>query len=160
LLARQIRQYIIKPVLELTNLYSPSYDILVYGTGWVESGYEAIVQAGNPKNGGLGFFQDEPSDYKDIGIWLKNGFNKDMLSKVLAACNYDVWPMDPMVLMSDIKLATLCCRIHYHRIKQSIPAATDAKGMAEYHKQYYNSGGKADVDKNTIVFQRIINNEL
>jgi hypothetical protein len=160
MLTKDVRQYIIAPTLKEIGMWSDSDEILVYGTGYVETGYDYLVQIRNPKNGGLGPFQDEPSDYNDICTWLKNGFCKDLLDKVLAACWFDKLPADPTVLISNLKLATIFCRLHYHRIKAPIPNATDAKGMAEYHCRYYNSGGKADVGKNTTVFQRIINAEI
>jgi len=160
MLAKQIRQYIIRPTLQATGLWSEEAELLVYGTGWVETAYEYVVQMGNPKNGGLGFFQDEPTDYRDIVVWLKNGFNKGMIDKVLTSCAMTSLPDDPTILMSNIKLALLFCRIHYHRIREPLPALKDAKGMAEYHFKHYNSGGKADVVKNTTIFTRIINEEL
>lgn len=160
-IAKDARKYIINPALINAGLHSDAAEIIVYGTGHVETGWNYLVQMGNPKNGGKGPYQEEDSDYKDVSIWLKNGFNKTMLDRVLTTCYYDVLPSDPLILVSNLKLATLICRIHYHRIKQSLPDAEDARGMAEYHKKYYNSAqGAADVERNTDVFQKIINGEL
>lgn len=156
----QIRQNIIIPALETIGMYSPEAEILVYGTGMVETNYQDLVQRGMPKNGGLGFWQDEPSDYFDLCIWLKNGFNKGLLEKVLASCELSSLPSDPTILIYNLRLAVLFCRMHYYRIKAPLPSVLDAHALAEYHKVHYNSGGKADIDRNTIIFKKIIDNEL
>jgi hypothetical protein len=161
MLAKDVRKYIIVPTLQITGLHSDSAEILIYGTGYVETGYDYLVQMGNPKNGGIGFWQDEPSDFNDIVTWLKNGFNKTMMDRVLSACYYTIMPSDPMALASNLKLAVMFCRLHYYRVKQALPEPTDAAGMAQYHKKWYNSSlGAADVDKNTEIFQKIVNGEL
>src|ERR1700678_1301551 len=102
-----IRQQIIKPTLEVTSLWSASSEILVYGTGWVESEYLYKEQIGDPVNGGLGYWQDEPSDYTDLCKWLNVSANKSILDRVLSACYYTILPSDPRVLISNIKYACL-----------------------------------------------------
>lgn len=160
--ARDIRQHIIIPTLKIVDLWSPAAEILVYGTGFIESNYYYTVQIGNVKNGGLGYWQMEPSDFKDICVYLRNNFNKGLLDRVLAACYYTILPTDPKSLISNIKLAMLFCRVHYWRIKAPLPAPTDAFALAEYHYKYYNGDGlgKTHPDKNTIVFQQIIDGNL
>lgn len=158
--AQQIRSHVIVPALENIGMLTPAAEILVYGTGMVESNYQDIVQYGMPKNGGLGFWQDEPSDYFDLCIWLKNGFNKGLLEKVLNSCELTGLPKDPTILVYNLRLAALFCRIHYYRIRAPLPSMSDAYGLAEYHKEHYNSGGKADVDRNASIFKKIIDNEI
>jgi hypothetical protein len=162
--AKDIHKLIITPTLQIAGLYSESADILIYGTGWVESEYFYKEQIGHPKNGGLGYWQDEPSDYKDIISWLNKPVNRSLLDRILSSCYYTVLPSDPRVLISNIKYACLICRLHYHRAElnhHELPDSKDAKALAIYHKRWYNSSlGAADIDKNTIVFQRIIDNEL
>jgi len=160
-LAKQIRTNIIKPTLQITDLWSPSAEILVYGTGMIESNYESLVQMDSPVNGGLGFFQLEPSDFMDLSRSLKNAANKVLLGSILAACYYEMLPVDPRRVISDIKFATLLCRYHYGRVSTRLPDEADAAGLAEYHKTFYNSAlGAADVAKNTITFQSIIDGGL
>jgi hypothetical protein len=158
MLAKEIREHIIIPTLKVANLWSPSAEILVYGTGMVETGYEHIVQNGAPADGGYGFFQEEPSDYEDMRKWLRvSGDARPLLSNILTTCYYECMPVDMFVFCANIKFATLICRMHYYRINHPLPKANDAKGMAQYHKTYYNSAlGAANVEKNTEVFQRII----
>ncbi|MGH2563574.1 MAG: hypothetical protein ACRDE5_03610 [Ginsengibacter sp.] len=141
-------------------MWSEEAELLVYGTGMVESHYEALYQIGMPTNGGLSFWQLEPSDFKDLGIWLRNGFCKGMLDRVLSACYFTSFPVDATVLASNIKFAALMCRVHYWRIKEPIPKGNNAAALSAYHKRYYNAGGKAEVDVNTKIFQQIIDGEL
>lgn len=163
MLAKEIRKYIIDPVLAECGWADDSSRILIYGTGYVETAYAAIMQIGAPVNGGVGFYQCQPSDYDDISVWLKNNsFNRTLLANILNACDYSFLPHGVSAIIRNIAFATLICRVHYHRMPELLPPSTDAKGFAEYHKKFYNGGtlGKADVNKNTGIFERIINDEI
>lgn len=161
MLSKDIRKYVIVPTLQAIDMWSPSAEILVYGTGMVETGYQYLVQIGNPYNGGNGFFQEEESDFNDLYQWIINGFNKGLAAKILSICGYSALPKDVKCVITDMRFAVICCRLHYWRIKKAIPAANDARGFSEYHKAWYNSSlGAANVDKNTEIFTRIINEEL
>lgn len=143
----------------------PASRLIIYGTGYIESEYQAIVQHGTPTNGGLGYYQTEPSDYIDILRWFRNGFAQGILRKVLIACNYAALPLDPMHLVYNPAFATLMCRVHYHRIKEPLPPLNSpdtAMLYAQYHRRYYNGNGEGDtnVDKNSVIFSRILNNEI
>lgn len=165
MLPREIRKFIQEPVLADCGWNDEASQLIVYGTGYVESEYCAIMQRNTPKNGGISFYQIQPSDYADILIWLRNGFNKKLTDRILQVCNMSGFPRDPMYLAYNIAYATLICRVHYHRIRQKLPSLSSpdaARLYAEYHYKYYNGNGegKADVEKNTGIFQRIINNEI
>jgi hypothetical protein len=165
MLAREIRQYIQEPILNMCGWSDPASHLLIYGTGYIESEYQAVIQHGAPRNGGIGFYQQQPSDYLDQLRWFKNGFAQGLLKKILTACNFDALPLDPMHLAYNSAYSTLMCRIHYHRIKQPLPPLNTPdtpRLFAEYHFKFYNGNGegKTDVDQNTIVFNRIINNEI
>jgi hypothetical protein len=161
MLAIDIRRYIIVPALKITDTWSESAEILVYGTGWVESQWAYTRQIGNVKNGGYGFYSDEPADYKDIGKWLNEHKQTSLKDRILAACYYMALPLDIGALEHNIKLATLICRCHYLRIPEALPAANDAPGMARYHKKYYNSMlGATDPAKSTVIFKKVIDGVL
>jgi hypothetical protein len=162
MLAKEIQKYIQEPILAAAGWSDASSKVLIYGTGYVETEYAFLMQEGTPANGGVGFYQVEPSDYASIIFWLKNGFNKNLTDKVISLCNFSSIPEDINSVIYSAAYATLVCRIHYHRIKEPLPNADDALGMAQYHLKYYNGNGlgKADVEKNTGIFQRIINNEM
>lgn len=159
--SKDFRKFVIIPTLQDTGTYCQASEILVYGTGHVETNYDYLMQLGTPKNGGISLFQEEPSDFFDVSQYLINGFNKGMLERVLSACGISSLPKDPMCLIYNLRLAVMYCRLHYWRIKYPLPDASNAAGMAQYHKVHYNSSlGAADVDKNTEIFQRIINGDL
>ena len=161
MLTKDIFNYIIKPSLQITNLWSPSAEILIYGTGMVETGYQYLMQIGAPANGGIGFWQMEPSDYTDICRWLKAPTNRVLCNSILAACYYDALPSDPNSMASNLRFAALMCRVHYSRFSEPLPNEKDAAGMAKYHKIHYNTAlGAADMTKNTDVFQGIIDGKL
>lgn len=145
-------------------MWSESAEVLVFGTGMVETGYQYITQIGNPANGGLGFWQMEPSDYKDLLAWFRRNVESNLLARILDACYYTSTPVDPNVLAHNIKYGCLMCRAHYLRIREPIPSlepANSASKFAEYHKKYYNSAkGKADAEKNTKIFQGIIDAKM
>jgi hypothetical protein len=159
MIAKDIREYIIKPALQEINLYCQTSEILVYGTGMCETEYKYLVQIGSPHNGGLSPWQIEPSDYADIFNWLNFDLNRVLLESILKSNYYQSLPQDPKVLIYNLKLAAMLCRVHYTRTNEPLPAI-EPQAMAEYHKKHYNQGGKADVEKNTKIFSRIINGEF
>lgn len=154
-LRKDILKYIIIPTIKETGLEKPGAAAIVHGTFMAETNYNALIQFKTPKNGGIGFGQCEPPTYLDHRIWLENGFSKDLLSNVLAACQLASLPRDPMALQWHLRLAVCICRVDYYRAPGAIP--TDAEGMSHYHKRYYNSmDGKADPLVNIAHFQKAI----
>lgn len=161
MLANDIRIQIIRPALQSIGLWSASAEVLIYGTGMVESGYNHLVQIGSPQGGGLGFFQMEKSDYEDIYAFLRHPKNVRLYNSVISCCYYCAFPMDSSVLVHNIKFAAVMCRLHYLRTSQAIPELADGgEAFAEYHKVYYNSlDGAASVTTNTKIFQGIIDDK-
>ena len=161
MLRDEIRTHIIRPTLQVANLWSECAEILVYGTGIVESNYQHIIQIGNPAGGALGFFQMEAATFKDHCKWLDLFPQKNVKNNILAACYYVSMPIDPFVLISNIKFAALLCRAHYLRVPKPLPPANDAAALSQYHKKYYNTAlGKADPESNAKIFQEIIDGKL
>lgn len=165
MLAREIKRFVQEPILNALGWTDEASKLIVYGTGYVESHYNAIMQRNTPTNGGISFYQIQPSDYADILIWFRNGFNKKLCERILDVCNFKSFPSDAAHLAYNIAYATIICRVHYHRIKQRLPPLNTpdtARLYAEYHYKFYNGNGegKADIEKNTEIFQRIINNEI
>ena len=157
MLKHDILNFIIRPALKVTDLWSPSAEILVYGTGLIETDYNYLMQMGTPPNGGIGFFQMESSDYLDLYSFLRRPKNSRLFNSVLSACYYASFPMDSTVLASNIKFAALMCRCHYLRYPEALPDAKNSQALSEYHKVYYNSSlGTADAAKNAVIFQSII----
>jgi hypothetical protein len=160
-LAKDMQQYVIKPALDVVGLGSKSAEILLTGTFLVESGGVHLKQITAPTTGGQGFFQIEPTTHRDIKKWLNAYINKQLLDYILSACYISILPTDDDVLVYNLRYATLMARLVYYRNPKPLPAENDAKAMAEYHKTVYNTRlGKADVEKNTLVFERVINGEI
>lgn len=159
MLSKDIREFIIKPALQEINLYCQASEILVYGTGMCETGYKYLVEIGNPHNGGLSPWQEQPSDYTDAYHWLHFDLNKVLLESIVKANYYTSLPQDPKVLIYNLKLAAMLCRVHYTRTNEPLPAI-EPQAMAEYHKRHYNQGGKADVTTNAEIFRDIIDGKI
>lgn len=151
-LRKEILKYIIKPTIIEIGLDRPNAAALVHGTFMVESNYDHIIQIGAPKLGGFGFGQCENFTYLDHCTWIKNGFNKGLLERILKTCNLRELPKDVSALQWHLKLAVCICRVDYWRVKAQIPE--NAIDLSNFHKRWYNSmKGKADPVINTPMFQ-------
>ena len=151
-----VRVNIIRPSLQAISTYSPDAEVLVFGTALIETSFNYLYQIGMPQDGGLGFWQCEPTTYLDHVKWLKRPENKVLSNSILATCFYDMFPTDPLVLAYNIKFACLICRVHYLRIAAPIPK--DPDGKANYYKTYYNSSfGAAQMPNCIKIFEGISN---
>ncbi len=156
-----MQKYIIKPALEVVGLWSKSAEILLTGTMLVESDGCHLKQINATLIGGQGLYQIEPTTHRDIKKWLNNYINKTLLDKILSACYISILPTDDEVLVYNLRYGSLMARLVYYRHPKPLPAENDALAMAQYHKLVYNTPlGKADVEKNTFVFQRVIDGEI
>ena len=139
---KQLREVIIKPVLETLGLYSKEAEDLLYGTACVESGCgEYIVQVG--KGPAKGIFQMEPATARDIyANFLK--YKPDLQARV-DALRCDGLSLEEN-LTGNLYYATAMCRVHYLRQPGAIPK--DSYGQARYWKDFYNTAlGKGTVEK-------------
>lgn len=158
MLTFDVREQVIRPALQVTNLWSESAEILVFGTGVIESNYNHLVQIGEPTDGGLSFWQIQPSTYLDIIKWLNYPINKILANSIMSACFYTMLPLDPKVLIYDIRYAALMCRAHYLRVPAALPSADSAKDLGAYYKTYYNTKlGKAKLEYCIETFKGLIN---
>lgn len=150
----QIRNLIVKPSLLSVCLHSDAAEVLVYGTGLLESNYQYLVQIKGPA---LGMWQMEPETHKDIKKWLNLRMNSALLDRLLASCYYTALPADDQTLIHNLRYACLLARLQYFRVKTPLPRADDPEGLAKYYIVHYNAGGKAKMDVATDMFERIIN---
>lgn len=134
---KQIRQLIIKPVLETLGLYSKEAEDLLYGTACKESNCGEYISQ-YPAGPAKGIFQMEPATANDIyNNYLK--YKPDLKARV-DALRCDGLTLEEN-LMGNLYYAAAMCRVHYLRQPGAIPK--DLQGQAEYWKKYYNtSGGK------------------
>lgn len=131
----QLREQIVAPVLRYLDLYSKAAEQLVLGTALVESHGSYLKQLG--KGPALGLWQMEPATAYDI--WHNYlTFNLGLGAKVaglMTALDTD----DEVEMIGNLYYGCAMCRVHYRRVKASLPEAGDTLGLAHYWKSYYNT---------------------
>lgn len=143
-------QQIIKDTLRHLNIYCIKGEILLLGTAVIESNLTYTRQIGGPA---LGLYQCEPNTHNDI--WDNYLKFRTLIQERVMDLIVEGLPLLTQ-LEGNLYYATAIARIHYLRVKKSLPAL-NAKEMAEYHKKYYNTHlGKTDVNKSIKVFERLI----
>ena len=150
-----IRENIIRPALQLSYLWDENSEMLVFLTGIAESGYTNLKQVSGPA---LSYWQIEPDTHTFLKEYLEKPERVNLKSRILSACEMIILPSHHQ-LVYNMRYAAIMCRVRYLNAKPCIPFWNDAVGMAEYHAKWYNRGGKADVEKNTILFQKIIDRD-
>jgi hypothetical protein len=156
----QIKRFVIRPALQAIDLWSPEAEVLVLGTGAVESdNYLWIDQVTNnhaQPGPAYGPWQMEEATYRDI--WQNFIFHRPELDKKLSRLTIARSGI-PLVseLHGNLFLGAAMCRLHYKRVMHHIPAAHDALEMALYWKQHYNTmKGKGTVEKALPYFRRAV----
>ncbi len=148
-----IRMLIIRPALQLTNLWSNAAENLVLGTGLIESNYEYLKQINGPA---LGYWEIEPETHADVKKWLNSRINKPLADRVLAACFMSVFP-DDNALVWNFRYSCIMCRLVYTRKHEELPPGSDVLALANFYKQYYNtSKGKADIVNAIELFRKVV----
>lgn len=130
---RQLRDLIVRPVLEQLGLYSLAAEQLVMGTAAKESGGLVYIRQhlGEGKHGrGRGLWQVEPETALDL---------MDRHHRRLVTALKDADRLDPDFLEGDLYLGAALCRLKYLDAPEKLPAAGDLVGMASYWKRFYNT---------------------
>jgi len=123
---------LIRQVLSPCGLYSEAAEELLIMTAAAESlGGQFIYQVGGPA---VGIFQMEPNTHDDI-------WENYLKYKPALASETDFWThsKDSEALVYNLAYAILMARIHYLRVAEPLPPATDIDGLAYYWKKYYNT---------------------
>lgn len=133
----QLVELVIKPsILSIDkNALSDSAINLILGTCAQESRFGTYIA--QIKGPALGIYQMEPNTYYDI---IDNYLNHREFTKrrIFSFCGYETEPSHHM-LICNLRLSTIFCRIHYLRVPEKIPDANDIEGLASYWKRYYNT---------------------
>ena len=139
----QLRNLVVAPTLKRFDMWSESAEQLLIGTIMQESRAEYIQQLGGGP--ALGVYQMEPETHDDI--WRNyldyRPQTQEALFSVMSCEAHDsaqihgVPPADELI--SNLKYATLMCRLHYRRVPKPLPKANDINGLAEYWKEHYNT---------------------
>jgi len=139
----QFRQYIIRPILDYLDLYSPAAENLLVGTALAESGLSYLHQINGPA---LGFYQCEPNTHHDI--WDNYlAYKRRLSGRVRSLASERFQENRDIELQGNVFYATAICRVHYLRVKEALPDPDDLIGLAGYWKKYYNTEhGKGTID--------------
>lgn len=124
---------LIADTLQSIGLYSGDAVELLMGTCAQEShlGKYRRQMGGGPA---LGIFQMEPATFRDIcENYLR--YKPALAGKVRAVAGVECFEAEDLV--NNDKLAACFARVHYLRVKESIPG--DLQGWARYWKKYYNT---------------------
>lgn len=98
------------------------------------------------KGPALGVMQMEVATHDDI--WVNYlGYREELGNKVLFAAGMGNGP-DVRCLEYNLAYSIAMARVHYLRVPEPLPKASDIEGMARYWKAHYNSKlGKGTVEK-------------
>lgn len=134
----QLRHIIVRPTLQHLDLWSQAAENLLLGTICQEShAGKYVKQLGTGP--AMGMCQMEPATHDDIwNNYLR--YHDDLAAKV-RVLELDGWYDDDNAneMAGNAYYAVAMCRIHYRRVPQSLPNASDTVGLAKYWKQFYNS---------------------
>lgn len=128
----QMRDDVIKPALEMVDLYSPEAADLILFTGVQESRYKYVRQLG--QGPARSFWQIEPKTmYGHYQNWIN--FRPELgelIRKIEPVPNENAltWNMGFAVVMA---------RLKYRRSKLPLPQLGDGGGMAHIWKEVYNT---------------------
>ncbi len=133
---KQLRQYIIRPVLTYLDLHSQAAEDLIVGTAAQESRLgEYIHQLGDGPAQGI--FQMEPATESDI--WENYLNYRDGLAEKagqLQMRRFDGFMPD---LIGNLFYQTAMTRVHYLRVPEPLPDEGDVQAYAYYWKKFYNT---------------------
>ncbi len=134
---RQLRDLIVRPMLEGMDLYSLAAEQLVMGTAAKESGGFRYIRQhlGEGKHGrGRGLWQVEPETAGDL---IRRNYPKLISLRLID--EPDAIQNGLERLEGDLYLGAALCRLKYLDAPEKLPAAGDVWGMASYWKRFFNT---------------------
>lgn len=151
----QLREFIIKPALRDLLLYSPQAEELMVFTCAVESlGGTYLKQVKGPA---LGIYQMEPETYNDI--WQNFIKSKGSLTLIMISNFNATFMPDEHRLIYDLRFATAMTRLHYARVRETLPDNNNIEAIYNYYKCYYNSNlGAAHKEPSIEKYHQFCNN--
>ncbi len=140
--AKQLLLLVIRPILLAIGHHSIAAEELILGTVFQESRGRYLQQIKGPA---LGLIQMEPATHKDIWVNYLN-YRSALFEKVegLMSCN----ALDYLAthghppheeLITNLAYAVAMCRIHYLRVKESLPNEGELRAQGAYWKKHYNT---------------------
>ncbi len=146
----QFRKEVVRPTLEDIGLWSEAAEQLVVATALVESDLAYLCQIGGGP--ALGLYQIEPATHASVRRYLARKSKAPLRRRAdrLLAC----WPSRDAQLISNLRYATAICRLIYWRRPEPLPAAGDARGLADYWKDHFNTRAGAGKPETFIALAR------
>lgn len=138
---KQLREYVIRPVLKTLKLESPAAENLLVMIAAHESKMGTYLkQVSGPARG---IYQMEPATADDLH-YNYLGRRPDLSHKVEAFSTLGSRTDD---LTANLLYQTAMARVHLARFEEPLPAADDLLGLASYAKKYWNTyAGSATTD--------------
>ena len=148
----QFRLNVVRPVLEAIGGHSMAAENLVLGTALQESNLHYLRQLAEGPARGL--FQMEPATHDDI--WDNYLAYRNELADQVSS--FLVPGRDRFgQLVWNLGYACAMCRVHYQRVPEPLPDATDIQGLAAYWKRHYNTAqGKGTIQEFVEKFEQAI----
>lgn len=141
----QFREYVVRPTLIHLALFSPAAENLLVGTALKESALFHLDQLTPGPGPAFGIYQMERATHDDIWDRYLSSF-PPLAAKV--ASTAAPWPERVYQLHTNLAYATAMARIHYYRVRESLPAADDVLALGRYWKLHYNTPrGKGTVEE-------------
>jgi hypothetical protein len=131
----QLIELVIRPSLKQVNLYNEAAEQLIAGTAAKESALGFYLHQ-YPTGPAVSIYQIEENTYNSMcQDYL--AYRPDLEKSILSACGYSSMPVCDRII-TDLKLATIMCRIKYLWVSETLPKFGDIQGQANYWAKYYN----------------------
>lgn len=152
----QIKELVVRPVLEDIGLGGETAINLVTGTAMAESHLNAIRQklnSGVLTGTARSLWQIEPITAKDM---MERVSPRNKERHTIITTKYMTGQSLNDQLLTNMALAAIICRLKYLSSPKPM-CKNSASEMAVYHEVIYNAGGAAKASVNTPIFQEAIN---
>lgn len=128
------RELLLRPTLKAIDMWSRSAENLYTIIPINESNLTYLEQLGG--GGALGFNQIEKGTYYSLLDYLNR--RKDLKEKILTACYMEIMPPFDAIVWN-LRLSICIARLKFWIRPEPLPICTDAKGMWNVYKTYYNT---------------------
>lgn len=159
-----VRAYVVRPACMRLGMWSIAAEHLVLGTGLTESQYKFLDQTTPGVGPAYGPWQMEKATHDDL--WVNYiAFQPSALRTVVLAISGETRDSEDVprayippitTLHWNLLYGAAMCRLHYRRVRATIPAAEDYVGMAGYWKEHYNTvRGRGTIVKALPFFRQV-----
>lgn len=142
ILSTHLRDHVVAPTLSLIAEHtgarwaaSSSAEMLIIGTAATETRCGHWLRQ-HPNGPGLGIYQMESWVHDDHWQYLER---KNLLREAVLMLSASDERPHAGEMITNLAYATAMARVHYWRVPEALPDASDIKGLGEYWKRHYNS---------------------